>query len=261
MEDVQMASDKRRELEGRVALVTGAGGAACGSAISRRLASEGANIIALDNHERRARDVAASIASEFGVKAVACVADISDRRVLDRALSAATEAIGPVDILVNNAAINIQGSIFDFSPDDFDHVLAVDLNACWYLIRQTIGKMRERGWGSIVNISSVAGYLGGAGREAPYGIAKAGLHDLTRGIALEGGPHNIRCNAIALGLVDSRFVQKYIEQFKGQIERVPLRRLATPQEVAEVVLFLVSERSSYITGEIINVSGGYMLGQ
>ncbi len=256
-----MASEKHRELEGRVALVTGAGGAGCGSAISRRLASEGARIIALDNHERRAREVASSIEAEFGVKSVACVADITDRPALDKALAAATDVIGPVDILINNAAINIQGSIFDFSPDDFDRVLATDLSACWYLIRQTIGGMRERRWGSIVNISSIAGYLGGAGREAPYGIAKAGLHDLTRGVALEGGAHNIRCNALALGLVQSRFVQKYIDQFKSQIDRVALRRLATPQEVAEVVLFLVSERSSYITGEIINVSGGYFLGQ
>src|SRR5689334_22800828 len=186
-----MTADKDRELKGRVALVTGAGGAACGGAIARRLASEGAAIIALDNHERRARAIAAEIEADFAVKAVACVADISERATLDRALDAATDALGPVDILVNNAAINIQGSIFDFSPDDFDRVMAVDLSACWYLIRRTIGKMRERRWGSIVNISSIAGYLGGAGREAPYGIAKAGLHDLTRGVALEGGPHNI----------------------------------------------------------------------
>jgi NAD(P)-dependent dehydrogenase (short-subunit alcohol dehydrogenase family) len=256
-----MASARHHELEGRVALVTGAGGAGCGSAISRRLASEGANIIALDNHERRAGEVASAVAAEFGVKAVACVADITDRPALDKALAAATDAVGPVDILVNNAAINIQGSIFDFSPDDFDRVLATDLSACWYLIRKTIGGMRERRWGSIVNISSIAGYLGGAGREAPYGIAKAGLHDLTRGIALEGGPHNIRCNAIALGLVESPFIRKHIEQFKGNIARTPLGRFGTPQEVAEAVLFLVSERSSFITGEIINVSGGYFLGQ
>jgi len=256
-----MTAEKDGELKGRVALVTGAGGGACGSAIARRLAGEGAAIIALDNHERRARAVASAIEADYGVKAAACVADISDRGALDRALGEATAAIGPVDILVNNAAINIQGSIFDYSPADFDQVLAVDLTACWYLIRQTIGRMRERGWGSIVNISSIAGYLGGAGREAPYGIAKAGLHDLTRGVALEGGPHNIRCNAIALGLVDSPFVRRYIDQFKGQIDRLPLRRMASPQEVAEVVLFLVSDRSSYITGEIINVSGGYLLGQ
>lgn len=249
-----------RELDGRVALVTGAGGSGCGRAIARRLAREGANIIALDTHERRARKVATDIEGEFGVKAVTCVADIADRANLDVALAAASMAIGPVDILVNNAAINVQGSIFDYSPDDFDKVLAVDLTACWYLIRQTIGGMRDRGFGSIVNISSIAGYMGGGGVEAPYAAAKAGLHDLTRGVALEGGPHNIRCNALALGLVRTPFIEKDLEFYEPHIARTPLRRLADPDEIAEVVLFLVSQRSSFITGEIVNVSGGYFLG-
>lgn len=249
-----------RELVGRVALVTGAGGSGCGRAIARRLAREGANIIALDTHERRSRTVASDIEAEFGVKAVACVADVADRAALDAAVGAATTIVGPVDILVNNAAINVQGSIFDYSPVDFDRVLAVDLSACWYLIRQTIGGMRDRGFGSIVNISSIAGYMGGGGVEAPYAAAKAGLHDLTRGVALEGGPHNIRCNAIALGLVRTPFVEKDIEFYEPHIARTPLRRLADPDEVAEVVLFLVSQRSSFITGEIVNVSGGYFLG-
>ncbi len=121
--------------------------------------------------------------------------------------------------------------------------------------------MRELGRGSIVNISSIAGYLGGCGIEAPYGAAKAGLHDLTRGVALEGGPHNIRCNAIALGMVQPPFIEKDIDLYKPQLAKTPLRRFATTDEVAEVVLFLVSQRSSFITGEIINVSGGYLLGQ
>jgi len=250
----------RRELDGRVALVTGAGGSGCGRAIARRLAREGTSIIALDTHERRATKVAVDIATEFGVKAVACIADLANRATLDAAVASAISAVGPVDILVNNAAINVQGSIFDYSPDDFDKVLAVDLTACWYLIRQTIGGMRDRGFGSIVNISSIAGYMGGGGVEAPYAAAKAALHDLTRGTALEGGPHNIRCNAIAVGLVRSPFVEKDIQFYEPHIARTPLRRMADPDEIAEVALFLVSQRSSFITGEIVNVSGGYFLG-
>jgi NAD(P)-dependent dehydrogenase (short-subunit alcohol dehydrogenase family) len=251
----------RGELHGRVALVTGAGGSGCGSAIARRLAREGAAVIALDKNEYRARRIVSAIEAEPGGKAVACVADLGDRPALDRALAAATAEVGAVEIVVNNAAVNVQGSIFDYSPEDFDQVLAIDLSACWYVIRQTIGKMRELGRGSIVNISSIAGYLGGAGLEAPYGAAKAGLHDLTRGVALEGGPHNIRCNAIALGLVQTPFIERDLERYQRQLAKTPLRRFATTDEVAEVVLFLVSERSSFITGEIINVSGGYFLGQ
>lgn len=249
-----------RELAGRVALVTGAGGSGCGRAIARRLAREGADIIALDSHERRASKVASDIEAEFGVKAIACIADLADREALGAALTGATAALGPVDILVNNAAINVQGSIFEYSPDDFDKVLAVDLTACWYLMRQTIGGMRDRAFGSIVNISSIAGYMGGGGVEAPYAAAKAALHDLTRGTAVEGGPHNIRCNAIALGLVRTPFIEKDMRFYEPHIARTPLRRLADPDEVAEVVLFLVSQRSSFITGEIVNVSGGYFLG-
>lgn len=249
------------ELQGRVALVTGGGGSGCGSAIARRLAREGAVIIVQDQSEYRARRAVSAIEAEIGARAVACVADLTDRRTLDHALAIAVAETGAVDIVVNNAAINVQGSIFDYSPEDFDRVLATDLSACWYVIRQTIGKMRELGRGSIVNISSIAGYLGGNGIEAPYGAAKAGLHDLTRGVALEGGPHNIRCNAIALGLVQTPFVEKDIDMYKPALARTPLRRFATTAEVAEAVLFLVSDRSSFITGEIINVSGGYLLGQ
>lgn len=255
-----MLGDMVSEFSGKVALVTGAGGAGCGSAIARRLAREGASIIVLDSHSRRAQAVAASIEEEFGVKAVDCVVDITDRPRLDSALERATGIVGDVDILVNNAAINVQGSIFDYSPDDFDKVLATDLTACWYLIRQTISGMRERGYGSIINISSIAGYIGGAGIESPYAAAKAALHDLTRGIAVEGGPYGIRCNAIAVGMVNSPFIQKHLSDFEPFISKTPLRRIAEPTEVAEVVLFLASQRSSFITGEIVNVSGGFFLG-
>jgi NAD(P)-dependent dehydrogenase (short-subunit alcohol dehydrogenase family) len=249
------------ELAGKVALVTGAGGSGCGSAIARRFAREGAAIIVIDSHDRRGRAVASEIETELGVRATPCIVDITDRPALDKALGQAVAEVGPVDILVNNAAINVQGSIFSYSPDDFDRVLATDLTACWYLIRQTIGSMRERGGGSIVNISSVAAYIGGGGVEAPYAASKAGLHDLTRGVAIEGGPYGIRCNAIALGMIRTLFVERSMEMFEPHIALTPLRRLGTTDEVAEAALFLASERSSFITGEILNLSGGYVLGQ
>ena len=247
------------EFDGRVALVTGAGGSGCGQAVCRRLASEGASIAAVDSHERRNNEVADAVRKEYDVAVEAIALDIADREAVDAAIAQFTRALGPIDILVNNAAENVQGSIFDYDPADFDRIIAVDLTACWYLTRAVMPGMRELGRGSVVNISSVASYIGGRGRESPYSAAKAALNDLARSAAVEGGPHGIRANAIAIGIQNSKFVEKYRERFEIEIERTPLRRFCEPEEVANVVAFLCSEQSSYITGETINVSGGWYL--
>lgn len=249
------------ELDGRVALVTGGGGAACGGAIARKFAAEGAAVIIMEKHEKRCHAVADELRERYGVRSLACVVDIVDRAGVDAALARATSEIGAIDIVVNNAAENVQGSIFDYDPANFDRVLAVDFTACWYIIRQTIGSMRDRGHGSIVNVSSVAAYIGGLGIEAPYSASKAALHDLTRSVAIEGGPHGIRSNGIAVGMVWSKFLDAHMDAVQPALDITPLRRVARAEEIAEIALFLVSERSSYITGEIINASGGYNLGQ
>jgi 3-oxoacyl-[acyl-carrier protein] reductase len=119
--------------------------------------------------------------------------------------------------------------------------------------------MRENGRGSIVNVSSVAAYNGGRGREGPYSAAKAGLHEVTRSVAIEAGPYGIRCNAVAPGIINSRFLDKHRERFEVEINATPLRRFGDPQDVANVVAFLVSDESSFITGEVITVSGGWYL--
>lgn len=247
------------KLEGRVALVTGSGGAACGSAICRGLAAEGAVVVGVDHHERRNRAVLGAIAEETGATTHPFTADIADRGAMNEVLERVERDIGTIEILVNNAALNVQGSVFDYDPDDWDRVLDVDLTACWYLTRKTVGGMRTLGRGSIVNVSSVAGYLGGGGNEAPYAASKAALHDLTRSTAIEGGPHGIRCNAIAVGIVHSKFVEKHMATLASHIERTPLRRAARPEEIARVATFLASEDSSFITGDIVNASGGYWL--
>lgn len=250
---------KSNEFAGRVALVTGGAGAAIGSTTCRILASYGAGIVVLDNHERRTRETANALGVEYGVPTLPVVADIGDRAACDRAISEAKAEFGAVDILVNNAAINIQGSIFEYDPADWDNVINVDLTAAWYLMRMLVVDMRDRGWGSIVNITSVAGYLGGNGREGPYGAAKAGLHDLTRAVALEGGPYGIRCNAVAPGLIRSKWVDAQAGRYQSFIDETPLRRHGNPEDVANTVAFLVSEESADITGQIINVSGGWYL--
>lgn len=247
------------QLEGRVALVSGAGGAGMGSAICRRLASEGASIVAVEEHARRASAIGEALAAEYEVPVRAFAVDVTDRSAVDAMLDEASAALGPIDILVNNAAINPQGSIFDYDAETFDRVIDVDLNACWYLIRKTIGPMRDLGRGAIVNISSIAAYNGGRGREAPYSAAKAGLLEVTRSVAIEGGPYGIRCNAIAPGIIASKFTEKHADRLQADADATPLRRHGRPEEIANVVAFLVSDQASYITGEVINVSGGYYL--
>ncbi len=244
---------------GHVALVTGAGGAAIGGAVAARLASEGAAIVAVDSHGPRVEAAARDLRERYGVPVEPYAIDIADRAAIDAMLTDAVERLGVIDIVVNNAAINPQGSIWTYDPDQFAEVISVDLTAAWYLIRRTVDAMRAKGWGSIVNIGSIAAYNGGRGREAPYSAAKAALHEITRSVAIETGPFNIRANAVAPGLVESRFTEKHRERLEADRLATPLRRFAAPEEVANVVAFLVSDEASYITGEVIVVSGGSFL--
>ena len=247
-----------RRFDGRVALVTGAAGT-LGTAISHRLAAEGAAIIAVDKRRRRTAELVEQLTGAHDVPIRGYGVDVADRPAVDAMLSEATAELGPVDLLVNNAAENPMTSDFDLDVELFERVLSVDLVACWYLIRQTIGPMRERGGGSIVNISSVAAYYGGRGTETPYSASKAALHEITRAIGIQGGPYGIRCNAIACGLIESKFTEFYRDKLGREVEATPLKRHGRPDEVASVVAFLASEESSYITAEVINVSGGWYL--
>ncbi len=247
------------EFEGRIALVTGAAGAGIGQACVRRLAAAGAAVAATDIHERRTKEVSNELREEFGDRVGGYVLDVADRARCDEVIGQIERDMGPIDILVNNAAINILGPLSEYEPGDWDRVLDVDLTACFYLCRRLLPGMKERGRGWIVNVSSVAGYLHGGGREGPYGAAKAGLHALTRGIAFEAGPHGVRCNAVAPGIIWSKFVERYADSLEGAIEETPLRRLGQPEDIANAVAWLCSDESSFVTGETLNVSGGWYM--
>ncbi len=233
---------------GRAVLVTGAAGGGIGEATARRFARDGAEVIVTDSHELRCREVAEAI----GARSITL--DVGDRAAIDAAVSQA----GRVDVLVNNAAVNVLGSVVDYDPADWDRVMDVDLHGCWYLAKRVLPQMIERRAGSIVNVSSVAGMVN-AGREGPYAAAKAGLHSLTRTIAGEAGPFGVRCNAVAVGIVRTRFVERNLAGLAPEVERTPLRRFGEPDEIASVIAWLASDEASFVTGAIINASGGWYM--
>ena len=246
------------EFEGRVALVTGAAGEGIGQAIARRLAAGGATVIVTDIHEARTRKVTEAIARDYDARVLGYSMDVANRERVDEVVTTVRDEVGPIRILVNNAAINIMGDIFDYDPEDFERVLAIDLTAPWYLAMVTGRHMKEAGGGSIINIGSIAGDRGSAAFEPPYGISKGGSQALTRGLAKAGGPFNIRCNEIAVGLVaETHWTRLHPEMLGEMLPDVPLGRHATPADVAEAAAFLASDRSSFVTGDILNLSGGF----
>lgn len=248
------------DLQGHVALVTGAAGIGIGQAIARRLATDGAAVVVTDSHERRTAEVTAKLRDETGAEVIGLPLDVSDRARVDAVLAETADRLGHVDILVNNAAVNVTGTIWDYDPADWDHGIDVNLSACWYLCRQTMPSMRDALYGNIVNISSVAPYLGGRGNEAPYAVSKGGLHTLTAGLAIEGGPYGIRVNTVTMGVIKgTRFVDSHPELIEQAAAETPLGRLGTPVDIANAVSFLCSDQASFITGEILNVAGGWYI--
>ncbi len=246
------------EFGGRVALVTAAAGKGIGQATARRLAAGGARVVVTDVHERRTKEVAAAIASDHAdTTVVGYPLDAGDREQIDSVVAQVTGQLGPITILVNNAAVNVVGSIFDYDPADWDRVMRVNLSGPWYLCRAIMPHMRDAGGGVIVNVGSYAPDVGGSGIEAPYAVSKGGLNVLTRSCAHEGGPFGIRAVCVSTGMVrGTKFIEDHPELLERPDARGPLGDLPTASDVAEVIAFLASDRARFITGEIVNVAAG-----
>jgi len=243
-----------QEFRGKIALVTGAAGGGIGETTARRLAAGGATVVVTDKHQQRTEKVADEMAAIFGTPVVGHVLDMSSRDDIARVVDDVAEHIGPIRILVNNAAVNKLASIWDYEVDDWDRILEVNLTAPWLLAKRVMPHMREGGGGAIVNVSSFGADRGGA-LHMPYSAAKAGLQALTRDIAHEGGPSRIRCNTVSTGVVRGT---KFIEDRWDETWRPsgPLPDWIWPEDVAETIAFFVSERARMITGEVIDVCGG-----
>jgi 2-hydroxycyclohexanecarboxyl-CoA dehydrogenase len=243
-------------LERRTALVTG-GASGIGAATARRLAAEGARVAVGDLDLERARDVAGEI------DGVATGLDVTDTASVGRAVAAATEALGPVDVLVNNAGTDRFAFFVNTDEELWDFVLAVNLRGVLACTHAVLPTMHERGGGVIVNVASEAGRVGSQG-SATYSAAKAGVIGFTKAIARESARFGVRCNAVAPGPIETPLLNSAPEQLgelgarlkQGMIDATAVRRIGEPDEVAAVIAFLASDDASYVTGQTVNVSGG-----
>jgi 3-oxoacyl-[acyl-carrier protein] reductase len=235
-----------------VALVTG-GARSLGRADAEVLAQEGARVAILDLNRAGAEEAAAAITAAGGT-ARGYEADVRDAAQVERVVAAVTADLGPVDILVNNAGIIYTlGQLKDTRPEDWELNLAVNLTGTFNVTRAVFPGMRERRWGRIVCMASIAGLLGGFGQTA-YATTKAGLVGFARSVALEGARYNVTCNAVAPGIVGPN--ARLSPMYERMVKRVAMQREGEPEDVAWAVAFLCSERARYITGAVLTVTGG-----
>jgi 3-oxoacyl-[acyl-carrier protein] reductase len=245
-------------LAGRVALVTGAS-QGIGRACAMRLAQSGATLALAARSQERLQEVAGEITAAGG-KAAAFPMDVSDEEQIKSAFKAALAQFGKVDILVNNAGITRDQLVMRMKRADWDAVLNTNLTSAYLCVQQVMGSMLKQRWGRIINITSVFGQMGQAG-QANYASSKAGLIGLTMAIAREVASRNITCNAVAPGFVETAMTSGLSEDFRqNAVKMIPLGRVGQAEDVASAVAFLASEESSYITGHVLNVNGGMLMG-
>lgn len=240
-------------LSGKIALVTGAG-SGIGQAAAKLFALEGATL-ALNDIASLNRTTA--LVAEAGGRFSEHLADVADSSVVERMVSDVVARWGRLDVVVANAGINRDGFVTNLTDEDWNQVMAVNLTGCFNVCRAAFRKLSSPG--TVVATSSVSA-LGNLG-QVNYAASKAGLIGLTRSLCLEGASKGIRVNAVAPGFTDTEMVRSIPERVRGKLlERVPLGRLATPEEIARAMLFLACEDSSYITGQTLFVDGGASVG-
>jgi 3-oxoacyl-[acyl-carrier protein] reductase len=247
------------EFEGKTALITGAS-RGIGRAIALRLAKGGANVVVNYNARGAAAEEVAQQVREAGRDAVVVQADVAQAADVDRLVAATIERFSRIDILVNNAGITKDTLLMRMGEDDWDSVITTNLKSAFLVTKAVLRPMLRQRGGRIVNITSISGVMGNAG-QANYSASKAGMIGLTMSTAREVASRNITCNAVAAGVIDTEIWQGVPEAaISALVQMVPAGRKGTPEDVAGAVAFLASDAAAYITGQVLNVDGGLVMG-
>jgi 3-oxoacyl-[acyl-carrier protein] reductase len=244
-------------LEGKVAIITGAS-RGIGSGIAKVFAEQGANVAFTYSSSVESAMILENELNALGVKAKGYQSNAADFNEAQKLVDDVVAEFGTVDVLINNAGITKDNLLMRMSEEDFDKVIDINLKSVFNMTKAVQKIMLKNRKGSIVNMSSVVGVKGNAG-QANYAASKAGMNGFTKSIALELGSRNIRCNAIAPGFIETEMTAKLNEDVvKGWRDAIPLKRGGTPEDVANVCVFLASDMSAYVTGQVINVDGGML---
>ncbi len=245
------------DLDAAVAVVTGAGGL-IGRAIALTLAADGADIVVNDLVEETAKETAADV-EKLGRKAIVTVGSASKAEDVEAMVAAGLDEFGKIDIMINNAGITRDGLLVRMKDDQWDLVLDVNLKSAFLCTRAVARPMMKQKGGRIVNIASVVGVIGNAG-QANYSASKGGLIALTKTTAKELAGRGILCNAVAPGFIETPMTQQLSDEARfAWLDNIPLGRPGTAQDVADVVAFLCGPRSSFVTGQVVNICGGMVM--
>ena len=249
----------RFSLGGKVALVTG-GNRGIGKAIATGFAEAGAAVAVVGRDEDKSAETVEELRA-IGATAIAIKADVVERSELEAMLNTATDALGPIDVLVNNAGIGFHADALTLTDADWRRAFDTNLDAVW-MASQIVGRqMTARRTGSIINIGSISGFIINRPQwHSPYGITKAAVHHLTKSLAAEWASKGVRVNAIAPGYVKTEIASTEYEDYRHYWrDEVPMQRYASPEEIAPTALLLASDAGSFITGSVFVIDGGYTL--
>ncbi|MGD9874700.1 MAG: 3-oxoacyl-[acyl-carrier-protein] reductase [Kiritimatiellia bacterium] len=244
-------------MNGKVAIVTGAA-RGIGQAVAVKLASAGADLALCDVQAEWLEETAAKVMA-LGRRASKYAVDVSSAAAVDAAVAKIHEEFGHIDVLVNNAGITKDGLLARMSEQDWDAVLDVNLKGSFLFCKAASRIMMKQRSGSIVNMASIIGLIGNAG-QCNYAASKGGLISLTKSVAKELAGRNVRANAVAPGFIETKMTEKLTPEVQQKmLEAIPMKRFGKPEDIANVVLFLASEDSAYVTGQTLTVAGGMVM--